>query len=127
MELEASLLKLKQKAQNKVCKLERMPLGVRRGFYEGSIEFWNAFEGNDTLKEARYGETLLKRDNEALSTGKRGSGREASGESREENRTVVRKKEHPFDLEEERYRRQLQDKALGSLLVPMTERKKSGE
>ncbi len=127
MELEASLLKLKQKAQKKVCKLERMPLGVRRGFYEGSIEFWNAFEGNDTLKEARYGETLLKRNNQARSTGERGWGKLADRESREENRTVLKKKEHPFDLEEERYRRQLQEKALKSLLVPMSERKKREE
>ncbi len=127
MELEASLLKLRQKAQKKVCKLERLPLGVRRGFYEGSIEFLSDFEGNDTLKEARYGETLLKRNNQARSTGERGRGKEAGRESREENRTVLKKKEHPFDLEEQRYRRQLQEKTLKSLLVPMTEPKKSEE
>jgi len=127
MELEASILKLRQKAQKKVCKLERLPLGVRRGFYEGSIEFLGDFEGNDTLKEARYSETLLKRNNQARLTGKQGRGKEASRESREENRTVLRKKEHPFDLEEERYRRQLQDRALKSLLVPMAEIKVKSE
>ncbi len=127
MELEASLLKLRQKAQKKVCKLERLPLGVRRGFYEGSIEFLSDFEGNDTLKEARYSETLLKRNNQARSTGKRGLGKEASRRNREENRTVVKGKEHPFGLEEVRYRRQLQEKTLKSLLVPMTEPKKSEE
>ena len=127
MELEASILKLRQKAQKKVCKLERLPLGVRRGFYEGSIEFLSDFEGNDTLKEARYSETLLKRNNQARLTGKRGRGKEASRENREENRTVLKRKEHPFDLEEERYRRQLQDRALKSLLVPMTKAPLSDE
>jgi len=127
MELVASILKLRQKAQKKVCKLERLPLGVRRGFYEGSIEFLSDFEGNDTLKEARYSETLLKRNNQARPTGKRGLGKEASRWNREENRTVVKGEEHPLGLEEMRYRRQLQEKTLKSLLVPMTEPKKSEE
>ena len=127
MELEASLLKLRQSAQKKVCKLERLPLGVRRGFYEGSIEFLSDFEGNDTLKEARYSQTLLKRNNRARSSGGRGRGREASRRSREENRTILKRKEHPLGLEEERYRRQLRQKALRSLLVPMTEPIKSEE
>ena len=123
MELEASLLKLRQKAQQKVCKLERLPLGMRRGFYEGSIEFLSDFEGNNTLKEARYSETLLKRNNLARPSGKRGLGKEASRDSGEENRTVLRRKEPPLGLEELHYRRQLLEKTFKSLLIPMGEKK----
>ncbi|WP_292662587.1 tetratricopeptide repeat protein [Nitratifractor sp.] len=99
-------------------------LGVRRGVFEGSIDFDKAFEGNDTLEEARFGDTLVRRGNLARRSGSQGRGREESRKMEEENRTIVAGDEKGvLSLERERYERALAKRPLGTLTVPMNPKK----
>ncbi len=123
MALEDSLMKLKKSRRKKVCKLERFPLGVRRGIYEGKIDFGNDFEGNDTLEEAKFGSVLVKRSNVARSVGERGEGAAMETEEKERNRSVIRGDENVMSLARERYERALRERELKSLLVPLEKKK----
>ena len=124
--LEDALLMMK-KGQKKVCKLERLPYGVRRGYYQGK-SFGDDFESNQTLYEARFGDVLLKQSNIATTHAPRSDARaEELGE--EAKRTAVAGAKGPAQsLEREYYEHKLKRKPFRSLLVPLgPPKKKQGD
>ncbi len=121
---EEARSRLQKGAQKSAAKGKGNRLGVRRGVFEGSIDFDNAFEGNDTLEEARFGDTLVRRGNLARRSGSQGKGREESRTMQEENRTMVAGDEKGvLSLQSERYERALAKRPLGTLTVPMNPKK----
>ncbi|WP_457602250.1 tetratricopeptide repeat protein [Nitratifractor sp.] len=117
---EAKRSRLQKGAQKSAAKGKGNRLGVRLGVFEGSIDFDNAFEGNDTLEEARFGDTLVRRGNLARRSGSQGKGREESRKMEENNRTIVTGDERGvLSLERERYERALAKRPLGTLMIPM--------
>lgn len=116
--LEDALLMMK-KGQNKVCKLERLPYGVRRGFYQGK-SFGDDIESNQTLYEAKFDDLLLKRANIATAHAPRS---DASAEElgAEANRTAIGSSQGQAEgLERQYYERKLKQKPFRSLLVPLS-------
>ncbi|ADV46094.1 tetratricopeptide repeat protein [Nitratifractor salsuginis] len=116
--LEDALL-MKQKGQKKLCKLERLPYGVRRGFYQGK-SFADDFESNQTLYEARFGDLLLKQANIATAHAPKN---DASAEElgAEAKRTAIGSSRGQAEgLERQYYERKLKQKSFRSLLIPLS-------
>ncbi len=115
--LEDALKGLK-KGQKSVCKLERLPYGVRRGYFQGK-SFGDDFESNQTLFEARYSDLLLKQANIASVRAPR-SDANAEELGDEIKRNILRgAKISTKSLESKYYEHKLKLKPFRSLLVPL--------
>ncbi len=118
--LERALRELKRKNEQKVCKLERVDLGIRRGAFEGK-SLGGDFPTDDRLEEARFGATLIQRDNVLEGTGRVDRARERQILESEENRTLVEGEVQTDSIRLRRIERRLRSRPLRTLLIPIEE------
>ncbi len=107
--------------RDKINKLKRHK-GLGKGKYEGRVNDWEKFDADMTLKEAKYSKILKKLNNKANIVDKRASGVEGSRALVDDNKTII-KKNSIFYLENKRYRYNLEQRGLKSLLIPLIDKK----